>query len=49
MFSKDMIQNALDRAPKRVFLPGFMPNRDLQIGGRKVTECLFYDINNSNA
>ena len=35
-FSKDMIQNALDRAPKRVFLPGFMPNRDLQIGGRRV-------------
>ena len=35
-FSKDMIQNALGRAPRHVTLPGFTSDRDLQIGGRRV-------------
>lgn len=35
-FSRDMIQNALERAPRHVTLPGFTPDRDLQIGGRRV-------------
>ena len=35
-FSEDMIRSALDRAPRRVTLPGFKPDKDLQIGGRRV-------------
>lgn len=35
-FSEDMIRNALDRAPRYVTLPGFTPDRGLQIGGRRV-------------
>lgn len=35
-FPKDMIQSALERAPRHVTLPGFMADRDLQIGGRRV-------------
>ncbi|WP_037306608.1 trimethylamine methyltransferase family protein [Ruegeria halocynthiae] len=35
-FSEDMIRNALERVPRHVTLPGFTPDRDLQIGGRRV-------------
>ncbi|WP_299081253.1 trimethylamine methyltransferase family protein [uncultured Ruegeria sp.] len=35
-FSEDMIRNALERAPRHVTLPGFTPERDLRIGGRRV-------------
>ena len=35
-FPAHMIQSALSRAPKHVALPGFMPDRDLQIGGGHV-------------
>jgi trimethylamine--corrinoid protein Co-methyltransferase len=31
-----MVQTALARAPKHVVLPGFAPERDLQVGGRRV-------------
>lgn len=35
-FPTAMIQSALNRAPKTVSLPGFTPDRDLQIGGGRV-------------
>ncbi len=35
-FPKDMILSALARAPKQVALPGFVPERDLRIGGGSV-------------
>ncbi|MEX0351099.1 MAG: trimethylamine methyltransferase family protein [Paracoccaceae bacterium] len=35
-FSKSMINRALERAPKVVDLPGFLPLRDLKIGGQRV-------------
>lgn len=35
-FSKEMIKAALKRAPRTVTLPGFAPDRDLQIGGGRV-------------
>ena len=35
-FPKETIQRALRRAPKTVELPGFTPDRDLKIGGRRV-------------
>ncbi len=35
-FPEKMIEDALDRAPKRIDLPGFLPERDLRIGGQRV-------------
>lgn len=35
-FPKPMIQGALQRAPKVVELPGFLPSRDLRIGEQRV-------------
>ncbi|WP_170422245.1 trimethylamine methyltransferase family protein [Ruegeria arenilitoris] len=35
-FPKDMILRALDRAPSQVNLPGFLPARDLRVGGGTV-------------
>ena len=35
-FPEKMILKALDRAPKRIDLPGFTPMRDLSIGGQRV-------------
>ena len=35
-FPAEMVQTALARAPKHVVLPGFAPERDLQVGGRRV-------------
>ena len=35
-FPRAMIERALERAPRIVDLPGFLPNRDLRIGGQFV-------------
>ncbi|WP_306115641.1 MULTISPECIES: trimethylamine methyltransferase family protein [unclassified Roseovarius] len=35
-FPAGMVREALERAPKRIALPGFTPDRDLQIGGGAV-------------
>lgn len=35
-FSKEMIETALQQAPREITLPGFMAHRDLHIGGRGV-------------
>ncbi|MGB0506942.1 MAG: trimethylamine methyltransferase family protein [Pikeienuella sp.] len=35
-FPAELIRSALERAPKRVSLPGFTSDRDLQIGGGRV-------------
>ncbi|MEM7301812.1 MAG: trimethylamine methyltransferase family protein [Pseudomonadota bacterium] len=35
-FPKEMIRAALRRTPEQVTLPGFLPHRDLQIGGGRV-------------
>ena len=35
-FPADMVKRALSRAPKHVHLPGFLPSRDLTIGGGRV-------------
>ncbi len=35
-FSEDLIGSALARAPKIIELPGFLPDKDLEIGGQRV-------------
>ncbi len=35
-FPKEVIQRALDRAPKTIALPGFALERDLKVGGQRV-------------